>query len=164
LPDKPRLLWQFKAKAGGGIAQPIVKNAESVFAASRDTNVYRLDARKGNLIWKYQMGAMLDRGPRVTENIVYQYARNEGLLAIDKESGTLLWPLPEGVDVLAEADGKSYVITKTGTLAVMDNKKAKQIYAVDWSGVSVYAVNVTDSKIYIADKQGRIACLQPIKY
>jgi outer membrane protein assembly factor BamB len=163
-PDKPRRLWQFKAKADGGIAQPIVKDAESVFAASRDTNIYRLDAKKGKLIWKYQIGAMLEKGPRVTESVVYQYARNEGLLAIDKEGGTLLWQLPEGVDLLAEADGKSYVITKTGTLAVMDNKKAKQIYTVDLSGVSVYAANVADSKIYIADKEGRIACLQPIKY
>jgi outer membrane protein assembly factor BamB len=160
-PDRPKRLWQFDAS--GGIVGPIIRDGESLFAASRDTNIYRLDA-KGKPVWKYQMGAILEKGPQVTERIVYQYARNEGLLAIDKESGRPLWPLPEGVDLLAEADGRSYVITKMGTLAVMDNKKAKQIYTVDLPGVSIYATNVTDSKIYIADKSGRIACLQPIKY
>jgi outer membrane protein assembly factor BamB len=161
-PDKSKQLWQFKA--GGGIAPPIVRDAESLFAASRDTNVYRLNARTGKFVWKYQTGAKLEKGPQVTQGVVYQYARNEGLVAIDKESKELLWRMAEGVDLLAEADGKAYVITKAGTLVVMNNKKAKQIYTVDLSGVSIYAVNVADSRIYLADKEGRIACLQPIKY
>jgi hypothetical protein len=160
--DSMTRLWQFDA--GGGIAWPIVRDADSLFAASRDTNIYRLNARNGKFVWKYQTGAKLEKGPYVTEKVVYQYSSNEGLLAIDKEGGKLLWQLPDGVDLLAEADGKAYVITKTGRLTVMDNKKAKQVSAVDISGVSVYVTNVADARIYIADKQGRIACLQPIKY
>jgi outer membrane protein assembly factor BamB len=161
-PDKSKRLWQFNA--AGGIAWPIVRDAESLFAASKDTNVYRLNVKTGKLVWKHQTGAMLEKGPQVTERIVYQYARNEGLSAIDKENGGLLWQLADGVDLLAEADGKAYVITKAGTLVVMDNKKAKQQYSVDLSAVSRYAANVADSKIYIADKSGRIACLKPIKW
>jgi len=161
-PDKSKQLWQFKA--GGGIAQPIVRDAESLFAASGDTNVYRLNARTGKFVWKYQAGAKLEKGPQVTQGVVYQYVRDEGLVAIDKESGKLLWQLADGVELLAESEGKAYVITKAGTLAVMDNKKAKQVYTVDLSGVSIYVTNVVDSRIYIADKEGRIACLQPIKY
>jgi len=154
--------WQFKA--AGGIAGPIVRDANSVFAASGDTNVYKLDARTGKLVWKYQTGAMLERGPAVTEKCVYQYVRNEGLSAIDKESGKLVWQMAEGVDLLAESNGRAYVITKAGTLIVMDNKKAKQLYSVDLPNVSIYAVNTADSKIYIADKSGRIACLKPIEW
>jgi hypothetical protein len=161
-PDRSKQLWQFNA--AGGIARPIVKDAESLFVASKDTNVYRLNAKTGKFVWKHQMGAMLEKGPQVTERTVYQYARDEGLSAIEKESGKLLWQLGDGVDLLAEADGKAYVITKTGTLVVMDNKKAKQLYSVDFAAVSRYASNTTDSKIYIADTRGRIACLQPIKY
>ena len=162
MPDRSKRLWQFDA--ADGIAWPIVRDAESLFAASKDTNVYRLDVKTGKLVWKHQTGAMLEKGPRVTEKIVYQYVRNEGLSAIDKTSGGLLWQLAEGVDLLAEANGKAYVITKVGTLVVMDNKKAKQQYSVDFAGVSRYAANVADSKIYIADKSGRIACLRPIRW
>ena len=160
-PDKSKRLWQFDA--AGGIAWPIVRDEESLFAASGDTNVYRLNARTGKFVWKYQTGAKLEKGPQVTQGVVYQYVRDEGLVAIDKESKKLLWQMAEGVDLLAEADGKAYVITKVGTLVVMDNKKAKQLYLVDFAGVSRYATNVVDSRIYIADKSGRIACLKPIR-
>ncbi len=160
--DRSKRLWQFNA--ADSVARPIIKDNESLYVASKDTNIYKLNATTGELIWKYQTGAMLEKGPHVTENMVYQYVSDEGLSAIDKKSGKLLWQLSEGVDLLAEADGKSYVITRAGTLVVMDNKKARQVYSVDSSGVSRYAANVVDSKIYVADKDGRIACLSPIKY
>ncbi len=161
-PDKSRRLWQFDA--AGGIVQPIVRDGNALFVASGDTNIYKLNARTGKFVWKYQTGAKLEKGPQVTSGVVYQYVRNEGLVALDKENKKLLWQLADGVDLLAEANGRAYVITRAGKLAVMDNKKAKQIYTVDMPGVSAYATNVADSKIYIADKSGRIACLQPIKY
>jgi len=160
-PDRTKRLWQFDA--ADGIAWPIVRDAESLFVASKDTNIYRLNAWTGRLVWKYQTGAMLESGPRVAQGAVYQYVRNEGLVAIDKENGRLLWQLAEGVDLLAEADGKAYVITNTGKLVVMDNKKAKQLYCVDFAGVSRYAANVVDLKIYIADEDGRVACIRPVK-
>ena len=65
--------------------------------------------------------------------------------------------------MLAEAAGNAYVITKAGTLVVMDNKKAKQACSVNFAGVSKYVTNVVDSKIYIADMSGRITCLKPIE-
>jgi outer membrane protein assembly factor BamB len=162
MPDKSKCLWQFDAT--GGIVEPIVRDGNSLFASSRDTNVYKLNARTGKFVWKYQTGARLEKGPQVTAGIVYQYVRDEGLTAINKESGKHLWQMADGVELLAESEGKAYVITKAGALVVMDNKKAKQVHTIDISGISVYVTNATDSKIYIADNQGRIACLQPIKY
>jgi outer membrane protein assembly factor BamB len=160
-PDRAKRLWQFEA--AGGIVGPIVRDARSLFLACKDTNVYRINIRTGKLIWKYQTAAILDRGPRVTQDAVYQYVRDEGLVAIDKGSGQLIWQWPGGFDLLTEANGKTYLITNNGKLVVMDNKKAKQLYSVNFAGVSIHAANVTDSKIYIADKTGRIACLKPIK-
>jgi outer membrane protein assembly factor BamB len=133
MPDRFVRLWEFDAL--GGIAWPIVRDGNSLFAASRDTNIYKLNARTGKFVWKYQGGAKLERGPQVTAGVVYQYVRDEGLAAMDKESGKLLWQLADGVELLSESEGKAYVITNTGTLAVMDNKKAKQLYTIDISGV-----------------------------
>lgn len=161
-PDGPTRLWQFDA--GNGIVGPMVRDGLSLFFASEDTNVYRIDIfRREKLVWKYQTAAKLDKSPHVTQGVVYQYVSNKGLAAINKESGELIWQLAEGVDLLAEADGKAYVITNIGTLAVMDNKRAKKLYSVNFAGVSRYAVNAADSKIYIADESGRIACLEPVE-
>jgi len=160
-PDRPKLLWQFDA--AGGIVGPIVRDGSSLFFASGDTNVYRINRFSGEFVWKYPAGAVLERAPRVTQEVVYQYVCDKGLAAIDKGNGELLWQLPEGVDLLAEAKGKAYVITKAGKLVVMDNNKLKRLYSVNFVGVSKYAANVTDSKIYIADTEGRIACLKPVE-
>lgn len=161
VPDRPKRLWSFNA--AGGIVRPIVKDEDSLFFACRDTNVYKLNALTGKLMWKYQAGAVLDIAPQVTQEVVYQYVRYKGLAAIDKKSGKFIWQLPEGVDLLAESDGKAYVITNVETLVVMDNNKAKQLYSVNFAGVSKYVTNVSDSKIYIADNSGRIACFKPIE-
>ena len=165
MPDRPTRLWQFDA--AGGIAGPIVRDGMSLFFASKDTNVYRVDMvglpEKKQLVWKYQTAGVLEKAPRVTQEVVYQHVPRKGVTAIDKENGTLLWSVPGGVDLLAEAKGRAYVITKNSTLVVMDNLSAKRLYSVNFAEVSRYTANITDSKIYIADERGRIACLQPVE-
>ncbi len=171
-PDKPYQLWQFDA--GGAIAGPIVRDGMSLFFASKDTNLYRLDIVDTfvtNLAWKQQMPGILQKEPRVTAAAVYQpvlsgvegYAGSEGLTAVNKQSGKFMWSLKEGADLLAEAAGKAYVITNKRTLAVMDNGNAKKLCVVNFADVSKHATNTTDSKIYIADKRGLVACLEPIE-
>ena len=163
-PDKPKRLWQFDAT--DTIAGPIVRDGPSLFFANKDTNVYRLDMlslTKAELIWKYQMPGILTRAPRVTWQVVYQYAGGKGLTAIDKRSGEALWSVRQGVDLLADAGDKAYVITDRRTLLVMDNIKLKRLYWVNFAQVSRYAVNTIDSRIYIADERGRVACLEPVE-
>ncbi len=164
-PDRPRKLWQFDA--AGGIAGPIVRDGMSLFFASKDTNVYRVDMvglpLKRQLIWKYQTAGVLDREPRITQQVVYQNVPDKGVTAIDKQSGQFMWSVPGGVDLLSEAKDRAYVITQDRKLVVMDNLSAKKIYSANFAEVTRHTVNTTDSKIYIADERGRIACLQPVK-
>jgi outer membrane protein assembly factor BamB len=162
-PDVPRRLWQFKA--GDGIAGSVVRDWMTLFFASADTNVYRLDMvglpEKTRLIWKYQAAGMLGRAPRVTQEVVYQRVRGKGLTAVDRETGSRIWRVRGGVDLLAEARGRAYIITESEKLIVMDNAKTNKLYAVNFAGVEVFASNTGDDKMYIADKSGRLMCIQP---
>ena len=159
--DEPKKLWSFTAD--DTIISPMVRDGWSLFFASEDTSVYRINLFSGKLIWKYPAAAVLDMAPRVTADVVYQYVQNKGLAAIESESGRGLWLVEKGAEILAQADGKAYIITKTGTLVVMDNEQGRHLYTVNFAGVSRYAANVADSKMYIADETGRIACLKPSK-
>lgn len=163
--DQPKLLWQFDA--ADAIAGPLVRDAMSLFFASRDTNVYRVDITglpdKRRLVWKHQTAAVLEKAPCVTQKVVYQQVRDKGLTAIDRENGSSMWLVPGGVDLLAESADRAYVITNKETLVVMDNTKARKLYSVNFAGVSKHAGNTADEKIYIADNRGRIACLQPVE-
>jgi outer membrane protein assembly factor BamB len=165
VPNRPERIWQFNA--AGAIAGPVVRDYTSLFFASKDTNVYRLDIveppEKRRLVWQYQAPGVLEAAPRVTQTVVYQRVPDKGVVAIDKQAGSFLWTVPGGVDLLAESRGKAYIITRAGTLVVMDNHKRKELCAVNFAGVLKYAANGVDDKIYIADKRGRIACLQPVE-
>ncbi|MCX5646902.1 MAG: PQQ-binding-like beta-propeller repeat protein [Phycisphaerae bacterium] len=162
--DAPTKLWQFKATEA--VAGPVIRDGGSFYFASTDTQVYRIDVAENTgatMTWKYQTEAVLDRSPRVTKDFVYQYAPGRGLTALAKQSGQAAWSLPEGVDLLAEAGTKAYVITKTHTLAVMDNATGKKLFSVNFAPVTDHAANTTDARIYLMDGAGRVTCLEPIK-
>ena len=164
LPDEPKRLWQFDVSEA--IPGFIIKDGMSLFFASEDTNVYRLDITDmlmHRFVWKCQMAGMLRTSPSITKDVVYQQVYSKDLTAIDKYSGSILWSVPDGIDLLAEYMGKAYVITKDQILVVMENSTGRKLYSVNFKGVSKHAGNTTDSKIYIADKTGRIACLKPFK-
>jgi outer membrane protein assembly factor BamB len=164
-PNSTTRLWQFDAF--DAIAGPIVKDWASLFFASKDTNVYRVDIvgppEKRRLVWMYQAAAVLDRAPRVTQEVVYQPVRGKGVTAIHKETGTRLWSVPGGVDLLAEHKDRAYVMTDAGKLTVMDNVEARKLYSVNFANVSRYVANTADEKIYVADERGRMLCLQPLE-
>ncbi len=162
LPDTPRRLWQFKVPEA--VVGPVIQDGTSFYFASVDTNVYRVDVKEGagaTLAWKYQTEAVLERPPRVTKDFVYQYAVGRGLTAIAKETGKAAWALPEGVDLLAEAGSRAYVITKFHTLTVMDNAAGKKLFSVNFAPVTEHAANTTDARVYVMDEAGRVVCLEP---
>ena len=160
----PKRYWQFNA--AGPIVGPIVRDGRTLYFACGDTNVYRIDMIVGleeiRLAWKYQANGILNAQPQVTQNAVYLYVPTKGVTAIDK-GGSFLWSVPGGLNLLAESKGRAYVITKDENLVIMDNINAKKLYSINCMGVTKYAVNTEDSKIYIATKSGRLACLQPIQ-
>jgi len=162
VPDAPTKLWQFKATEA--VAGPIIRDGNSFYFASIDTNVYRVDVAEGTgatMAWKHQTEAVLDRPPQVTKDFAYQYAVGRGLTAIVKQTGKAAWSLPEGVDLLAEAGAKAYVITKNRTLAVMDNAAGQKLFSVNVAPAANHAANTTDARIYLTDETGRVACLEP---
>lgn len=161
--DKVRL-WQFDA--ADGIIDHLVMDGTSIFFSSKDTNVYRIDIagpQSVKLGWKYQVAGVPENAPRVGKNAVYQYVRGKGMTAIDKSRGVALWSLREGVELLAEADLKAYIISNKESLIVMDSRAGRELYSVNFRGVKRFAFNTGDSKMYISDERGRIACLQPVK-
>ncbi len=154
--DRPHKLWQFDAPDAG----QLVRDSNSIYFACRNTNVYRLELSSGHLVWKYQTSAILDSAPQSGNKAVYQRIPDVGLIAIDKDTGKLLWQLADGVGLLAESGNKAFLVTKAWVLVAMDNAKGKQLYSIDIGQPVKYTTNATDSRIYIADAKGRLACLQ----
>jgi len=162
LADEPVQLWKFNTQST--INEPIVRNSEQVIFSGKDANVYVIDERSGKLIWKYLTSALLTEAPVVTQRYVYQRVNGKGLLAIDRASGKLAWKVPNGVAMLSENGRKVYVMTSDRSLVVMDTKKMKKVGQVELPQVDRWISNVSDEKIYLADKFGRIICIKPKEY
>jgi len=154
-------IWNMNV--GGSIAGNLLLEEDSLYFASADTYVYKVNAYTGSLDWKYQCQAILDKAPEVTDEVVYQRIYRKGLVAIDANSGKMLWDVTGGECLLCEGDSKAYVLTKGKKLVVMDNAESKKLYSVNFSGVDKYVTNVKDSRMYIGNSDGRVACLKPVE-
>lgn len=91
-----RLLWEFDADSGITGTPAVVGNR--VITGSWDGHVYALDRRSGRLLWKYDAGVRtyppnrklgVFASPAVAGRAVY--IASDRLVALDLESGKLLW-------------------------------------------------------------------------
>jgi outer membrane protein assembly factor BamB len=154
-----RKIWHFNAE--GEIVESMIASGDSIYFACKDTNVYSISVKMGRLNWKYGAGVVLDSEPVVTEAIVYQNIRENGLVALDKANGKKLWKLDDGSNLLCESRGRAYVMTRGRKLVVMNNRTGEILYSMNLAKVDLHAVNRADSSFYIADENGRVACLRP---
>jgi outer membrane protein assembly factor BamB len=154
--EKAEKYWQ--RDIPGRIKAPIARDGRWLYVGSENTKLYKLDITSGHSGWEapFQAGAQLIDSVTVGRRAVYQYAGNNGLYAIDKDSGRMLWQVSEGIGLLAEKDETAYVLAEPGVLAVMDNSTGKRLYTVDFAGVSRYVTNTTDSTVYVSDDRGRL--------
>ncbi|MFA6185814.1 MAG: PQQ-binding-like beta-propeller repeat protein [Phycisphaerae bacterium] len=158
--SSPKRIWQFNAV--GGIVAPLASASNYIYAASKDTNLYKIDPNSGKMVWNFPFhaGSALTTQPRATQTTVYQYAENKGVYAIDADSGKQLWLLPDGTDLLAENGSTAYIMDKNNNCVAMDNRQAKKICIINFAPVTAYAANTADAKIYIMDGKN-ISCIAP---
>lgn len=158
--SSPKRIWQFNTV--GGITAPLASVSNWIYAASRDTNLYKIDANSGKMEWDFPFhtGSALTTSPRATQTTVYQYAENKGVYAVDANSGKQLWLLPEGADMLAENGNTAYIMDKNNNCVAMDNRQAKKILIINFASVTSYVANTADAKIYIMDGKN-ISCIAP---
>ena len=88
---------------------------------------------------------------------------SEEIVTLDAENKAGLKVKYQFRQLLAEADGKAYVITRVRTLAVMDNKTGKRLYSVNCASVTDHASNTGSNRMYVLDERGRVACLEPVR-
>jgi hypothetical protein len=157
-PASAQKIWQFNLS--GKMTVPLAENGGFIYAAGLDTKLYKLDAARGMPAWEkpFLAGGPIRDPLTLGKTCVYVYTINTGLHAVDKQTGKDVWqpPLAKGQAVLAEKGNLAYVYVQPGILNVMDNAAGKEVLSVNIAGVDRFAVNMTDSNIYLADKKGRI--------
>lgn len=157
--NEPVKLWQYNCS--GPITAPLVLDEEALYAAGEDTKLYKLDVLTGKPLWPmpFFAGQQILEAPVAGRSLVYLNAGRNGLFGVSKESGQEVWNVPFGRSLLCESGQKAYIFASPGVIVVMDNTTGRLLYSVNAAGASCCAVNQADAKIYLADKQGCVACL-----
>jgi outer membrane protein assembly factor BamB len=88
IPDKPELLWTFKAPDGFKSSPVVCKN--TIVIGSIDGNVYGLTLQ-GKLLWKINTENSIESPALIVDEVAYIGNLNGDLFAIELLTGKILW-------------------------------------------------------------------------
>jgi outer membrane protein assembly factor BamB len=111
------------------LSSPAVAD-EMVYFGSGDRYVYALDARTGELRWKFRAGDVVHSSPAIVNGIVYVGCWDGVFYALNAKTGALAWNFATGVD------GTHFMQGLPGSAAVADGlvifgSRDNNIYALE---------------------------------
>lgn len=153
-------------ETGGRIVADIKADDSGVYVASTDSKLYCLDRNTGKIKWQFFSGALLTRGPEVTETTVYQYVPGHGLAAIDKTSGQYnrepKWISREARKLLSEDEQYAYVLGRNNQIVALDKQTGKAAFRSQRRDLAVFGTNTRNGIIYAATRDGEVLAIRPV--
>ncbi|ADU92442.1 outer membrane protein assembly factor BamB [Taylorella equigenitalis] len=84
-------VWQSNIGSGGGTGFAPVVQDNSVYAATPDGNVVKLNLDNGSPIWSVKLGSKLTSGVGVGDGLVVVTDKDAKVYALDAQSGKTIW-------------------------------------------------------------------------
>lgn len=100
--DKLKMVWSFSTGLREGHQAPPIVNNEYMYITTPQNHLLALNARTGELLWRYQRYLPDDlqqfhptnRGVALYENLVFMATVDAYLVALDAVTGELVWEVP----------------------------------------------------------------------
>jgi outer membrane protein assembly factor BamB len=144
----------------GAILTPFHVDARGLFFAAGQ-QIRGHEPMTGLKLWEpvYVEGT-IDGPMQLSQNTLYQYARGDGLYAINFVTGELRWKLPKGRKVLAVMDGMAYIIDENKTLHVTNEITGEVVATALLREFDYFVGNTTAPAIYAATRHGQFFCIR----
>lgn len=170
-----KLIWRYEALNNYCQAAPVVDGNDVIFGAW-DTYLYCLDAKTGQLKWKWNNGKsrnQLGPGnvvPVVTRERIYIVAPDRYMTAIDRKTGKTIWRNNEHKyreSLGCSEDGtRIYAKTMDGELVAVDatTGEFKKLWVVDLKLGYEHApciVAEKDGIVYAGSRRGLVVAVNP---
>ncbi len=150
------LHWSYPT--GGAINGDPAMDDLGVYVASMDRSLYKIHRQTGRMLWRYRMPQPLHEGPTLVGETIYQYGRDQGLTAIDSETGDEKWRIKEGRSLIAHTVPGDFVFTQSRKILLVDHDNGSVVHTVESADVSGAVVNTRDAAIFLLAKDGRVLC------
>jgi hypothetical protein len=157
--NQAKKIWQYNAS--GAITASLLLGEGALYAGGQDTKLYKISTSNGTLLWDtpFFAGDKILHAPHLGKMNLYLNAGISGLYGVSEQTGKEIWNVPAGESVLCESGDRAYVYAQPGVLVVMNNATGKEVFSLNFSEVTRYGVNLLDPRMYVADRQGRVACI-----
>lgn len=127
--DDGQKLWRFETLGFVQCAPLYDPGEDALYFGSNDGALYKVNAKNGALLWRFNTNAEVSRRPVLEGGTLFVANANDTVLAIDPQSGKMLWnhhrTPAAGMEVaghsgVAVFHGKVYAGFSDGTVAAFD--------------------------------------------
>ena len=157
---KSEVLWSFKVEDEIR-SSPCVSHG-MVYFGSYDTNLYALDAKRGEFRWKYATEGGISSSPAVWQDLVVIGSEDGVVYALDARRGTQRWTLRTPKPVRSSPrieDRVIFVGSDDQHLYAIDGLRGTQIWKYrTWMPIRSSA-HATDTSVYFGGNDGNVYCV-----
>lgn len=136
-------------KISGGVTAIPVTDGELMFVASTDQSVYAFEAFGGAQIWRHRTAAPITVQPVLIEGVLY-CSLDEGLTALDADTGDVLWQNPKLQGWVVTTNGPELVVWNGKDLFSVDASRGDMIASTQLTGaLGLRTDSQVDGNIYV---------------
>lgn len=154
------LVWRFKFEDEVR-SSPFVSGG-LVFVGCYDTNIYALDATRGEFRWKYATEGGISSSPAVWQDMVYIGSEDGTLYALDMRRGGVRWTFRTGKAIRSSPrinDRMIFVGSDDQHVYAIDGLRGTLIWKYrTWNPIRSSAC-ISGSSIFIGGDDGNVYCL-----
>lgn len=154
------LVWRFKFEDEVR-SSPFVSGG-LVFVGCYDTNIYALDATRGEFRWKYATEGGISSSPTVWQDMVYIGSEDGTLYALDMRRGGVRWTFRTGKPIRSSPrieDRVVFVGSDDQHIYAIDGLRGTLIWKYrTWNPIRSSAC-ISGNSIFIGGDDGNVYCL-----
>jgi outer membrane protein assembly factor BamB len=158
--NKQERILRIEYKTYGAISANVSFYGETAYFGSHDYTLYALNARNGQLAWRYLTGAPIVQRPYVTSQDVFIAAEGKGMSRLDRITGEKLWTNNEAQRVLTLNNSFVYALDRLGNMLVLDGLRGTALARYDMREWLVPLSNELTDRIYFTNHDGQLICLR----
>jgi hypothetical protein len=134
-----------------------------VYAGSSDGNVYAMQERGGEMLWKFPASDPVIDSPVVIENRIYATTELGGMFCLSADKGKQIWWAPDVLHFVAAGKNRVYASDKVGRLRILDARSGAMLDSLPTSAMPIKISNGLTDRIYLATEGGVIQCLREVE-
>jgi outer membrane protein assembly factor BamB len=158
--------YRWQKQLYGSVTADLVADERGVYVAGQDQSLYLLDLQFGEIRWQARFSGPLYEAPVVTPAVAFQFCADDGLVAVNTAQvdvdQRVRWKLPEGRHLLTVDAEHACVLSRDGTMLVVDIADGKLAETVPAPGMTLGAPSPERTAIYVASPDGRLLCARPL--